>query len=105
MPKTYTPSKEILSIDEMISLLNLDDDYSPLSKLTSLSREASQYLFQKTNHDWSADDPINETAKGAARDYVYQVWYGGDDHIQERLDNSVIQLQSLVDIKGNLYED
>lgn len=105
MIKDYKPSKGILSNEEMVAMLNLDDDYSPLSKLEGLSKEASQFLYQKTGHDWSADETINETAKGAARDYIYQIWYGGDDHIQRRLEHSIIQLQAIVDAKGNLYED
>lgn len=105
MIEDYKPSKGILSNEEMIAMLNLDDDYSPLSKLEGLSREASQFLYQKTGHDWSADETVNETAKGAARDYIYQIWYGGNDHIQRRLEHSIIQLQAIVDDMGNLYEN
>lgn len=104
MARDYRIAKPLLAADEIIGFLNLDSDYQPRSKLESLSREATQFLYQKTGRDWSADDPINETAKGAARDYIYQVWYGGDDHVSKRLDQSVIQLQALVDSEGNLYE-
>lgn len=104
MVKDYKPSKGILSNEEMVAILNLDDDYSPLSRLEELSKEASQFLYQKTGHDWSVDEEINKTAKGAARDYIYQIWYGGDDHIQRRLEQSIIQLQAIVDSIGNLYE-
>lgn len=104
MARDYRISKELLSADEIIGFLNLDGDYRPRSKLESLSREATQFLYQKTGRDWSADDPVNETAKGAARDYIYQVWYGGDDHVEKRLAQSVIQLQAMVDREGNLYE-
>lgn len=45
--KDYEPSKPILTNEEMIAVLNLDDDYSPLSKLEGLSKEASQFLYQR----------------------------------------------------------
>lgn len=104
MARDYRIANPLLSVDEIIGFLNLDSDYRPRSKLESLSREATQFLYQKTGHDWSADEQINETAKGAARDYIFQVWYGGDDHVSRRLDQSVIQLQAMVDSEGNLYE-
>ena len=92
----YKPSKGILTIDELITCLNLDEDYNQFSKLQELSLEASQYLYEVTGYDWSADAEINYTAKGAARDYIYEIWYGGDDHVHQRLEHLIHLLQSMV---------
>lgn len=104
MIKTYEPNKAILTDKEVKEALSLDYDYTS-DRLENLSLEASQFLYQKTNHDWSADEKINATAKGAARDYIYQIWFGSDDHVQTRLDDAIIILQSMVDENGDLYND
>ena len=97
MPIDYTPRKGILTADEIIADLNLDPDYSQLDKLEALSAEASQFLFTKTGHDWSADEQVSTIAKGAARDYIFEIWYGDDDgHVSRRLENSLILLRSMV---------
>lgn len=103
MPIDYTPRKGILTADEIIADLNLDPDYSQLSRLEALSEEASQFLYTKTGHDWSADEPINKLAKGAARDYIFSVWYGDEDnHVNQRLENTLIVLRSIVaEMEGN----
>lgn len=104
MIKNYEPHDGLLTDDEVKEALNLDYDYTS-DRISELSKEAAQFLFQKTNHDWSADTPVNLTAKNAARDYIRQIWYGHDEHTQVRLDDEVIMLQALVDEDGNLYDE
>ena len=101
MAKNYKPQKPLLTEDEVREALYLDHDYTS-KRLKELSEEATQFLFQKTGHDWSKDIPINDVAKGAARDYIHQLWYGGDSHVQARLDDRIDTLSAMVDKDGNL---
>lgn len=102
MPYNYEPVKNLLTEDEVREALYLDYDYTS-PRLKQLSKQATQFLFQKTGHDWSSDIPVNETAKGAACDYIYLIWNGGDNHIQTRLDDAIETLSAMVDENGELY--
>ena len=98
----YSVKKSLLTVAEMIDILNLDSDYPLSSKLENLSKEATTELYILTGHDWSNDSEINEMAKGAARDFVYLKWYGEESNLRKRYDIELLNLQRLVGKDGEL---
>ena len=94
-------SNPFFTNEEMVSILSLDSDFlddpSNADRLQNLSLAASDFLLNRTGHDWSVDIPKNPTAYNTARLYVIQSFHLGTE-ISDKYDYSIGISANLIDL-------
>ncbi len=93
----------ILTANEVIDALDMDDDFSESDAL-ELSQRASDWIYHLTGYDFAKDgtDMVSE-AKQVARMKVYQLYYMDSDDNRNKYLN--LGLASLQDKARTLMED
>lgn len=75
--------KLLLTVSEVRSALNQDDDY-PVEDCQTYAELASSYIKQKTGYDFAEDEVIDPEAKEAAKQFIKQSYYGADGYNREQ---------------------
>lgn len=85
--KLQAPRNEFFSVEEMVSILELDADYisdeGNRARLKRLSRSVSGFLLNRTKYDWSADEPRHPTAIDCAEMWVRMRFYQNTEYAED----------------------